>query len=160
MAKSARTFYLLAVKPACDDFLANPLSVRCAMFAAIALHHLADYRALENYVGPDNHNAMKRAVKEVRDSLVARCPDLALIGDIADAAKHSRLTTPNGGARLVQDIEKIDVTPGIFGAPFPRGVFGEAACLYVELADGIRRPFAEILQNALLLLQAELDLGP
>jgi hypothetical protein len=85
MAMSAKDFYDLVVKHECDDHLKYPLSLRHAMSAAIALHHLADYRALEAYTGADNRKEMGEAVETVRDALVAQCSHLAIIGDIADA---------------------------------------------------------------------------
>jgi len=158
MAKSAKDFYDLVVRHACDDHLSYPLSLRHAMMAAIALHHLADYRALETYSGADNSNAMRAAVNTVRDALTARCKELMIIGDIADASKHSRLTTPKSGPRFVQDILQLSASRGIFHAPLGQGVFNEGAYIFVQLPDGTKMPFSQLLRRVQDMWKIELGI--
>jgi hypothetical protein len=158
MTKSARDFYDVVVRHACDDHLSYPLSLRHAMMAAIALHHLVDYRALETYSGPDNSSEMRAAVKVLRDALTARCNELLIIGDIADASKHSRLTTPKSGPRFVQDILQLEASKGIFHAPFGQGVFNEASYIFVRLPDGTKTPFSHLLTTVQSMWKRELGI--
>lgn len=156
MPKPALDFYLLFVLPAWKEYQSQPKSLRHAMVLAIGLHHLADYVAMESYTGSDERSAMTAATTKVRLTFEARCQDLKLIGDIADAAKHSRLSTPKRGARLVFDSEQMRSTPGIFGAPFGMGVFNEATYLYVERPGAVRIPFDSVAIRVMRMWQGEL----
>ncbi|WP_322628546.1 hypothetical protein [Halothiobacillus sp.] len=136
MASEAADFFTWTVKPTVSEFLVNPRDIRRGRLAAIVLNHMADYLALEGYVGHER-SEMDRRVKAVREELTARCPDFSLIRDIADATKHAKLSVPKKGPpRDLSSSQQITRSPGIFQAPFGEGVFAEAVIVFATLNDG------------------------
>jgi hypothetical protein len=102
---------------------------------------MADHWYLENPTKP-SLNALRR-------SLINKCPEFALIRDVADASKHAQLTYSVEPPRAVSSSDQIARSPGFFNAPFGEGVFFEAVEVLVRLEDGTMRPLAGIVQPLL-----------
>lgn len=156
MASEAADFFAWTVKPTVSEFLVNPRDIRRGRLAAIVLNHMADYLALEGYIGNERCE-MDSRVKAVREKLTARCPDFSLIRDIADATKHARLSTPKKGPpRNLSSSQQITRSPGIFQAPFGEGVFAEAVIVFATLSDGTVKPLAPAIHSVMAALEEQL----
>lgn len=121
--KITAVYFKSIVEPTVNDFLSDLKDVRKGCLAAIVLCHTADYVAEDR----------KQTVDEVRNDLTRQCPMFALIRDVADATKHTRL---NRRSRQLTDSSQISRTPGLFEAPFGFGYFNEAVEVFATLDDG------------------------
>lgn len=140
MTSEAADFFAWTVKPTVSEFLANPRDIRRGRLAAIVLYHMADYLALDGYMGEDRKE-MDTRLNIVRGKLIAKCPDFSLIRDIADATKHAKLSAPKKAPpREVSSSQQLTRSPGIFQAPFGEGVFAEAVIVFATLNDGTVKP--------------------
>lgn len=157
MASEAADFFASTVKPTVSEFFANPRDVRRGRLAALVLYHMADYLALDGYMGQDR-NEMRKRLEVVREKLIAQCPDFSLIWDIADATKHAKLSTPkNSPPREVSSSRQITSSPGIFHAPFGEGVFAEAAIVFAVLDDGTVKPLEPAVHSVMAALEKQLS---
>ncbi len=156
MASEAADFFTWTVKPTVSEFLVNPRDIRRGRLAAIVLNHMADYLALEGYVGHERCE-MDSGVKAVREKLTARCPDFSLIRDIADATKHAKLSAPKKGPlRDLSSSQQITRSPDIFQAPFGEGVFAEAVIVFATLNDGTVKPLEPAIHSVMAALEEQL----
>ncbi|MGH7055924.1 MAG: hypothetical protein ACREFA_19160, partial [Stellaceae bacterium] len=126
MTTSALDFFISTVKPTVSEFLNDPYDIRLGRLAAIVLNHMADYWCWYLY-----NNDEKLA--DTRNGLTIRCPDFAVIRDIADASKHHKLKR---GTKQLTSSEQITRPPGLFQAPFGIGVFAEASKVIFRLDNG------------------------
>lgn len=155
MTSEAADFFAWTVKPTVSEFLANPRDIRRGRLAAIVLNHMADYLALDGYVGYDR-NEMDGRLKAVREMLIAKCPDFSLIRDIADATKHAKLSAPKKGPpREVSSSQQITRSSGIFQAPFGEGVFAEAVIVFATLNDGTSKPLEPAIRSVMAALEEQ-----
>jgi hypothetical protein len=121
---------------------------------------MADHAALEGYAG-NNRKTMNERLDALRSELADTCPDSSLIGDIADASKHARLSVAKKALRHISTTEQLNRPPGIFGAPFGTAVFGEASWVMVTLDDGRSRPLTGVARQVLMMGEAKLfPVGP
>lgn len=151
----ARDFWASTVKPTVDEFAADPTSLRRGRVAAIVLHQMIDYWALEGYQTTTN-SASRTLNATLRARLAAGCPDLLVVADVADATKHAVLTSTS---RTVRTSEDVSQPPGLFQAPFGEAVFAEAAFVEVALTDGTRRSLIDAIENVMEMWEVELS-GP
>jgi hypothetical protein len=84
---------------------------------------LDEQAAIDGLVG-HTHNVVVRTTE---------FPDLEKITDAADAAKHGRLASLVARPRHVERIDQLKVSPSLFTVPFGRGVFAEAADVFVRM---------------------------
>ncbi|ENE2730152.1 TPA: hypothetical protein ACKP89_002569 [Stenotrophomonas maltophilia] len=92
---------------------------------------------------------MTEAVSQGREALSALYPDLQLLTDAADAAKHGRLASIQSRVRQIDRADQLKVTPSLFNAPFGQGVFAEAVEIYFESPDGRHVSMRGLLTQAL-----------
>ena len=152
----AADFYASTVKPTVSEFLSNPRDIRRGRLAAIVLYHMADYLAFDGYPR-QGRGEMDKRLNAVRDELTARCPDFALIRNIADATKHSKLSIPkNAPPREISSSQQITGSPGLFHAPFGEGVFAEAAIVFVTLADGTIKTLEPAMISVMAVIEGRL----
>jgi hypothetical protein len=162
MRTRARDFFSGTVKPTVDEFLSDPTSSRRGRLAALVLYHMADYWALENYVG-DDRDAMTDLLSDTRKRLVSKCSDFTIIGDIADATKHAQLFDPSKNknpkpARKLSESGQVRASPGLFQAAFGIGVFGEAGFVHVMLNDGEAYSLEGLVHSVLTMWNEELGI--
>lgn len=146
MLSSTKTFFELMVKPTAAEFLQEPGDIRRGCLAAILLNQMADYWVNETRAGDAN---------ELRRHLIAQCPEVALIWDVADASKHARLT--RGLPRSVTEPSQVTRPPGLFQAPFGTGVFAEAVTVLVKPHDGPERALEPLVRAVLTLWEEMLS---
>lgn len=60
---------------------------------------------------------MTEAVSQGREALSALFPDLQLLADAADAAKHGRLASIQSRVRQIDRADQLKMSPGLFNAP-------------------------------------------
>ncbi|MFZ3119548.1 MAG: hypothetical protein WA159_14670 [Variovorax sp.] len=155
MVSEAAEFFDFIVKPTVSEFLANPRDIRRGRLAAIVLYHMADYLALDGYVGQERKE-MDERLNVVRERLVTQCPDFSLIRDIADATKHAKLSTPKKAPpREVSSSRQLTRSPGIFHAPFGQGVFSEAVIVFAKLNDGTTKPLEPAIHSVMAALEEQ-----
>lgn len=153
MSSQAADFFTSTIKPTVAEFLANVWDIRRGRLAAIVLYHMADYLALEGYTGQDR-KAMNERLDRLREELIAKCPDFALVRDIADATKHAKLSIPKKTARELSTSKQITSSPGLFHAPFGEGVFAEAAIVFVTLDNGMCKSLESVIRSVMAMWEA------
>lgn len=99
---NADCYFRLIVQPTVDEFLRDTKDVRHGVLAAMVLYHMADYAAMDDYDGRDRKK-MEQQRTALCANLVERCADFALLGDIANAAKHRRLSQSKNSSRNMHD---------------------------------------------------------
>ncbi len=109
-----RDFIERFVLPTVDEFSHAPLNERRGFLAAIMVNHIADYATITK----DGQRVNR--IRSLDDP-----PELQILKDVADAAKHSVLTSDNRTVKNSGQIERLH-EPGFFQAPFGQGVFAEA----------------------------------
>lgn len=83
------------IEPAFDEYKAEPLSERRAKNVARAIDHHLDW-TYEYYAHVDRGRLLGAAqLKEFRQAIFLRCPELRIMFDISDAAHHRFLTRKN-----------------------------------------------------------------
>ena len=150
----ATDFWNSTVKPTVDEFVSAPTSLRHGRLAAIVLHQMVDYWALEGHQS-GSRSALQELIDGTRARLEVGCPDLRFVGDVADATKHAVLAgkTP----RTVQTSTQVSKPPGLFQAPWGEAVFAEASYVEVTLADGTRRLLVDAIKSVAAMWEAELS---
>ncbi|WP_157768413.1 hypothetical protein [Xanthomonas citri] len=101
---------------------------------------------------------MTDAVSQSRDALTVLYPDLQLLADVADAAKHGRLASIQSRVRQIDRADQLKVTPGMFNAPFGQGVFAEAVEIYFDSPDGRHVSLRGLLTQALAFWRGQLGI--
>ena len=139
MSSQAADFFASTVKPTVTEYLDNARDIRRGRLAAIVLYHMADYLALEGYTGRDR-KIMNKRLDNLREKLIAKCPDFSLVRDIADASKHAQLSISKKAARELSSSRQVTGSPSLFHAPFGEGVFAEAAIVFAVLDNGTYKP--------------------
>ncbi|NYE28593.1 hypothetical protein HDE78_001549 [Rhodanobacter sp. K2T2] len=132
---NASMFLAHTVEPTVAEFEKAPYDIRRGRLAAIVLYHMADHFALDGFANRER-KLMDQEIANVRTGVQAKCPDFAIIRDVADASKHAKLASSIKVPRQLSSAEQLSATPGVFQAPFGYGVFGEAAEVIVTLDDG------------------------
>lgn len=158
MPSKAKTFFSMMVEPTVAEFIQYPFDIRRGLLAALVLNHMADHIALEGCTSTDRSH-MNNLLKTTRDSMLLNCPEFQFIQDVADATKHSKLSTSKtvGSApRDVSSSSQISSTPGLFEAPFGEGMFAEAVIVFVNLKDGSSKPLLPAVQTVLAAWKSEL----
>jgi hypothetical protein len=117
---------------------------------------MADYLALEGYIGQDR-KVMRERLDNLHEELTAECPEFSLIRDIADASKHAQLSVPKKSVREVSSSKQIQSSPGLFQAPFGEGVFAEAAIVFVVLDNGTHKPLEPAIRSVMAMWEAKLS---
>jgi hypothetical protein len=114
-----------------QDFEQNPLDMRLAMNAAVALNQLADY-FWQTFNSTDPARVYGApSVRGLRDALVARCPEFAVVRDVAEAHKHMKL---DRGARVLTRADQTAQGSTAFGeAGYGTGPWGGGPSVVVEL---------------------------
>jgi hypothetical protein len=148
-ANKSRHFFTSIVRPTVDEFLSDITDIRRGCLAAIVLYHVADYWDHEN-------NQTKKSLERLRQSLIKKYPEFAIIRDVADASKHAQLRQFKHNSRELSSSDQIKRAPGLFEAPFGVSVFNEASEVVVTLDDGTSRPFAPVVQSVLSMWENEL----
>jgi len=103
-----------------DEYLRKPLSARRAVVCAMLGWHIVEWlftEAAARGLTPD--------LRQLRDKVIAECPALARIRDVADGTKHVRLSRKTA-------IQKAEHHQGAFSAGFSRGFDVSALQLIVE----------------------------
>ncbi|MBE0533619.1 MAG: hypothetical protein IH626_22575 [Rhodospirillales bacterium] len=122
--------------------------------AAFYLHHYADIIAAERPVFLPAH---VKDVRKVREWIAMNCrmmrsdkhvSDVALLGDVADALKHSQLTKRIEEREVVARGAVIVIASGMGMFGFGEGKFGGADQVIVFANSGAR-PLTTILQNVI-----------
>lgn len=108
---ASRDFFNQVVKPTCDECLASIADLRRSRLAAIVLHHMNDYWAVEHGTTP----------RSVFTEASKACPALALIADVADATKHGVLRNQS---RPVSSADQVKHHPGML---YGLGAYGTSA---------------------------------
>jgi hypothetical protein len=150
---SAQDYLDQHVAPAQSRFIDIPSQVN-ALDLADVLWDTVGWIWSDLYPGIDERDA-KQAAKMLSDKRLARCPDLAIIRDLADAKKH-------GGqlGRSCVIVEGISGSGSPGGKTFTSSVYGtnesKPECtLKVDLKDGSQREMKEALANVYKFLRAE-----
>jgi len=146
MTSSAKDFFYLMVQPTVHEFISEPCSLRRGLLAALVLNHMADHVAQEGQPIADR-STMNNRVKAVNDKIRGACPEAEIIKDIADVAKHAKLSFSKN-QRSVSELNNISGTPGLFNAPFGEGGFLEAVEIYVTLSTGSSKPLLPLVNAA------------
>jgi len=119
---------------------------------------MVDYWVMGSYTGGSSRKDMTEAVSQGREALSALHPDLQLLTDAADAAKHGRLASIQTRARQIDGADQLKATPGLFNAPFGQGVFAEAVDIYFESPDGRHVSLRGLLTQALAFWRGQLGI--
>jgi hypothetical protein len=118
---ASRDFFNEVVKLTCDECLTSIADLRRSRLAAIVLHHMNDYWAIEHGVTPKS--VLKDASKV--------CPALALIADVADASKHGILwdqSRPVSNADQVRHHRGMLYGSGAYGT----GAYNQSPGIYIH----------------------------
>lgn len=153
MPSQAADFFASVVKPTVTEFLDDARDSRRGRLAAIVLCHMADYLAIEGYLGQDR-KIIRERLERLQEELITKCPDFSLIKDIADATKHAQLSIQMKTARELSSSKQITSSPGLFQAPFGEGVFAEAAIVFVTLNNGVRKPLEPVVRSVMSMWEA------
>ena len=144
----ARAFFAGTVRPTVEEFFADVNNIRRGRLAAIVLFHMADYWNIE--VSPQ---PTKSTLRAIRRALITDCPEFSLIGDVANASKHDRLTEGNP---KISGSDQIARAAGIFDAPFNTAMFNEASIVMVTRDDGTAQPLAGIVRAVMQMWERKL----
>ncbi len=158
MRVEAQNYFALIVEPTCAEYFERPWEFRRAILSLIVTSHMVDYWVMGKYVGSQSRKAMGDAVGQGREALSALYPDLQLLTDAADAAKHGRLASIQKRARQIDGADQLKATPGLFNAPFGQGVFAEAVDIYFESPDGRHVSMRGLLTQALAFWRGQLGI--
>lgn len=140
----AAEYFRVMVEPTVREFLDRRGDVRLGSLTAIVLNQMADYWALDEGI----------ASAKVRDRLRTECPPFAVIADVADAAKHARLTRVS---RQLTDADQISSPAGLFQAPFGTGVFNEAWVAVATLDNGDKHALDDVVLRVAAMWQEKLN---
>jgi hypothetical protein len=150
MLVEAKSYFTLIVEPTCAEYFNRPWDFRLGVLSLIVTSHMVDYWTMGSYKGHPSRKEMGDAVSQRRIELTIEHPDLALLTDAADAAKHGRLASIQSRPRHIERVDQLQATPGIFNAPLGQGVFAEAVEIYFDAPDGrrvnLRRLLAEVVE--------------
>jgi hypothetical protein len=158
MRVEAQNYFALIVEPTCSEYLERPWEFRRGILSLIVTSHMVDYWVMGNYTGSQSRKAMGDAVSQGREALSALHPDLQLLTDAADAAKHGKLASIPSRVRQIYGADHLKLTPGLFNAPFGQGVFAEAVEIYFESPDGRHVSMRELLTQALAFWRGQLGM--
>ena len=87
---NASMFLAYTVEPTVAEFEKAPYDIRRGRLAASVLYHMADHLALDGFPSRER-KLMDQEIAHVRASVQAKCPDFAIIRDVADASEHAKL---------------------------------------------------------------------
>ncbi|WP_329847214.1 hypothetical protein [Stenotrophomonas sepilia] len=149
MLVEAENYFALIVEPTCAEYFERPWDFRRGILSLIVTSHMVDYWVMDNYAGSQSRKAMGDAVSHGRLALTGLHPDLQLLADAADAAKHGRLASLQNRTRQISGADQLQSTPGIFNAPFGQGVFAEAMEIYFDSPEGRRVSIRRLLTQTL-----------
>lgn len=137
MPADSKEYFSLMVEPTVREFLDAPQNFRRGLLAVLVLNHMVDHLAQENEAAADR-TTMNGRVREKRREILNECHEFQFIWDIADSIKHAKLTAKN--SRQVSTSAQLTSSPGLFQAPFGKGVFFEAVELFAVLENGKEKP--------------------
>lgn len=125
MNSTAREFFIQVVKPTCGECLASIADLRRSILAAIVLHHMNDYWAVE-------HGSSTTSVREEMNN---QCSAIGLIADVADASKHSVLRNES---RQVSNADQVKHHAGmLYGhSVYGMDAYNEAPCISIHFKEG------------------------
>jgi hypothetical protein len=149
----ARDHFTTIVRPTAKEFLSDVRDVRRGFLAAIVLYHMADYLDWES--NPTQNSSKTLLLR--RQALISKCPEFAIIRDVADASKHAQLR-PATPPRDPSSSDQITQSFVLFRAPFGESAFEEAAAagVLVTLEDGKSMPLAGLVQAVLSMWEDQL----
>jgi hypothetical protein len=126
---ASREFFEQVVQPTCNECLASVADLRRSRLAAIVLHHMNDYWAVE-------HGGTPKAVYRMASKA---CAALALIADVADASKHGVLRDQS---RSVSHADQVKHHPGaLYGhGAYGMGAYNEGPGVFIH-AHGPSGPY-------------------
>ena len=158
-----RDFFETHVRPNYQAWLNSPLEEHLAKNAVAEANNMAE--RMYHHLSMNNPQLIFGAKKpsEYRDYLTeSKCPDFALIRDVADAHKHLGLDRKS--RRLTRDSQTNIETPGGMFPPsyfppryFSRGYFGPREQFVVTLDSGEKRPLSTIMKNVLEMWERLMD---
>jgi hypothetical protein len=120
-----KTYFDEICRPALQDFIENPTSLRHAYCAVTNLYHLQDWIARFRGV----------KISDVREELQRDFPNIQALADIANASKHFELDRgPRKGLRAS------DLRTGS-GAAFDDGTYFDDGTSFANIPDVIRIEF-------------------
>ncbi|MGE6331780.1 hypothetical protein [Stenotrophomonas sp. NPDC077659] len=157
MQVAAQNYFELIVEPTCCEYFERPWDFRLGVLSIIVTSHMVDYWVMEGYEGTSSMNDMRAAIDQGRELLTHLHPGLQALRDAADAAKHGKLATLKA-TRQITSADQIQVTPGLFHAPFGQGVFAEAMDIYFDNPNGKRVSVRELVTGALKFWRKELGI--
>jgi hypothetical protein len=135
------------IQPALDDYLNDPLSERLANNLARAVDYHVDWTF--EYCKQNDQARLNGASdpKSFRRNLLAECPELQMMNDLADAAHHRFLTRRNDPPRIVvESTAAYSLQPS---SQSPGGSVTLCASGSVELyVSGYDKPFLPAARNA------------
>lgn len=158
MLVEAQNYFALIVEPTCFEYFERPWEFRRGILSLIVTSHMVDYWVMGSYAGGLSRKEMGEAVSHGRLALIGLHPDLQLLTDAADAAKHGRLASLQNRTRQISGADQLQATPGIFNAPFGQGVFAEAVEIYFDSPDGRRVNMRGLLTQALAFWRGQLGI--
>jgi alkylation response protein AidB-like acyl-CoA dehydrogenase len=97
----ARAFWDLVVLPDVEDFKSRPSEVRLWLHVAWSLWHLHDWLWHDKY--PEMDTRDNQNYEKFKEELIAQCPELRWLRDLADAAKHRGLGRDDVQVRQVAE---------------------------------------------------------
>lgn len=131
-------------------------AMRAAMAAVVPAHHMSDVVANERPAYIPSHvqgvGAVRKWAQATHCKMLRGSPidDLDLLGDVADAFKHFKLTHKKGRPRRVTSAKATITTEAGWGEMgFGEGKYGGAEQVVVTLLDGRKRAMSSILQNVI-----------
>jgi hypothetical protein len=142
---SSRTaeFFTSIVKPTVGEFLHAEEDIRRGYLATIVLYHVFDYWTL---------GKSEDSKRSIRDDLMKKYPDFAIIRDVCDASKHATLTRSSS---QLSSSEQIARPPRLFEAPFGVGRFDEAThIIEITLDDGTILSLSALIRSCLSMWEA------
>lgn len=154
----AQNYFALIVEPTCTEYFERPWEFRRGILSLIVTSHMVDYWVMGSYAGGSSRKSMTDAVSQSRDALTVLYPDMQLLADVADAAKHGRLASIQSRVRQIDRADHLKVTPGMFNAPFGQGVFAEAVEIYFDSPDGRHVSLRGLLTQALAFWRGQLGI--
>jgi hypothetical protein len=145
---SAREFWEELVIPAYERFTTQPNRAN-AITASGHAWHVHEWIWHDEHPGDDTRNSI--AYKTFQTTLIAQCPELAWIRDVADAGKHRGLGRPAEVRRVASGTRLVGgplASMPLGAAPLGGGIV-ETTPLCITLTDSSTHGFVEVLSRVM-----------
>lgn len=145
----AHEFFDTHVTPAYGEWINDPINIRLAMSAVVALNQMADY-LWHAYSNVEPNLVLSAASPGAfRAELARRHVHFAIIRDVAEAHKH---VTLDRGSRVLTEADQTAVGATGWGeADFGTGPYGGGPSVVVELDDGTKHHLSHSAKEVLQL---------